>query len=38
MEANLDILMDRLRQESSEEALKTTMDKAHQMLHKIQER
>ncbi|XP_030854046.1 coiled-coil domain-containing protein 180-like isoform X3 [Strongylocentrotus purpuratus] len=37
MEANLDILMDRLRQESSEEALKTTMDKAHQMLHKIQE-
>ncbi|XP_041481342.1 coiled-coil domain-containing protein 180-like isoform X1 [Lytechinus variegatus] len=37
MEANLDILMDRLRQESSEEALKTTMDKAHQMLLKIQD-
>ncbi|XP_071511232.1 coiled-coil domain-containing protein 180-like [Diadema antillarum] len=37
MEANLDILMDRLRQESSEEALKNMLEKAGQMLDKVKE-
>ena len=38
MEANLDIVMDRLRQESSEEALASMLDKAKHMLDNIQER
>ncbi|XP_077986671.1 coiled-coil domain-containing protein 180-like [Glandiceps talaboti] len=35
LEANLDIIMDRLRQESSEQSLKETLEKALNMLDKI---
>ena len=38
MEANLDIIMDRLRQESSEEALGDTLKKSRLMLDKIKAR
>ncbi len=38
MEANLDIIMDRLRQESSEDTLENTLRKAMLMLDKIKSR
>jgi hypothetical protein len=38
MEANLDIVMDRMRQDATEQALKQSLTRALDMLEKIKER